>query len=72
MNGTKIKLWYIQDKPQSRAYSKVPKSRHPVASDIIYVPFSIIEHTHKQPADGDEWPVHVVTVPDWFVSKNNL
>lgn len=72
MTGTKIKLWFIEDMPNSRKYSKIPKSRNPERDDIIFVPFSLIEHTHKQPAEDGEYPVHVVTVPDWFIQKNCL
>ncbi len=66
----KVNLWKIEgatDTALARYYSRVPPNRHPQPEDYIYVPKSIIEGT-SQNLGGH----HVVTLPDWFVQKENL
>lgn len=71
-SGTKVKLWYVEDCPHSRKYCRIPQSRNPEKKDFVFVPLVLIEHTTKQPIEPGEWAVHVVTLPDWFVQKQNL
>ena len=66
MSTTKIRLWFLRETPLARLYSKVPPERHPEASDQIWVPRSITEHTSKR---GDE---HTLTLPDWFAAQHDL
>jgi len=70
----KIKLWYIgKETAAARRYSKLPSSRHPQDGDYLWVPLSIIEHATKYPAKpGEEWPEHVLTLPEWFLGRESL
>lgn len=65
---TKIRLWLIRDRPEEKArfYSKLPPERSPEKQDMIWVPRSLIEHCTKRGAE------HELTLPDWFIQKNNL
>jgi hypothetical protein len=59
-------LWFVRETPLARLYTKIPPDRHPTQADQIWVPRSIVEHTSKM---GDQ---HIVTLPEWFVEKNDL
>jgi len=71
---TKVRLWFKGDTTSGKAriYSRIPKSRNAGKDDEVIIGMSTIEHTSKRPAVGDEWPEHVVTLPDWLVSKEKL
>jgi hypothetical protein len=65
----KIRLWFIRETEKARQYSKVPvgdNCRTVDASDLAWIPLSIVEHTTKR---GNE---HVVELPDWFAEKEGL
>ena len=66
----KVRLFYMgQDTHKARRYSKVPSSRNP-EGDTVWIPASIIEHVQKWPVkDGENWPEHILTLPDWFGDK---
>lgn len=69
----KCKLWYVnQETDKARRYCRLPKSRNPEHKDYVWVPLSVIEGSTRQPAEPDEWPVHYVTVADWFGQRENL
>jgi len=69
----KVKLWSLGvDTQQARRYSKLPKSRNPQEEDFVWIPISQIEHTTRHLAEPGEWPVHIVTVSDWFGEKAGL
>lgn len=61
----KIQLWYIREYPQSYLYSSKDPSLNLKAA-LVHVPKSLIEHRSK---DGNR---HIVTLPSWFVQKENL
>jgi hypothetical protein len=71
---SKAKLYYVDTSASglARRYSILPKSRHPGPTDFIWLPVSQIEGTTKYPPKGDEWPVHIVTIPDWLARKHNI
>jgi hypothetical protein len=53
----------------ARLYFKLPKERAQV-EDGVWIPRSIIEHTSRlNAANQDE---HILTLPNWFVEKNDL
>ena len=62
----KMRLWFIRESANARFYSRVPMDRHPELSDCLWIPRSVVEHTTKR---GIE---HEVTLPDWFIDKENL
>lgn len=59
-------LYFIRETPLARLYSKLPPERNPGKEDQIWIPRSIVEHTTKMPH------AHIVTLPEWFVVKENL
>jgi hypothetical protein len=79
----KVNLYLIRETPKARLYSRFPFKAVPPESEdlntssiydgptepenVVWVPLSIVEHTTKNP-DGH----HIVTLPDWFVEKENL
>lgn len=71
---TKIRLWFARETDLARLYCKIPPERRTLAfiesemsGDFIWIPKSIIEHTSKEPSG-----LHIVTLPDWFLEKNQL
>jgi hypothetical protein len=75
MSTTKAKLWFTgRTTALARQYSKLPLSREPESSDYVWLPIGQIEHTTKYPGpeDGKEWPVHIVTIPQWLADKNSI
>ena len=66
----KIRLWLVQETDKARCYYKFNPvntgAAEPNATDLVWVPRSIIEHTTKR---GNE---HVVELPDWFIEKEKL
>lgn len=66
MSTTTVRLWLVRETDKARLYSRVPPERHGDASDEIWVPLSIAEHTTKRGAE------HMVTLPDWFITKEDL
>lgn len=70
----KVKLWAVgKETNAARLYSRLPSSRRPHGTDHVWVPISLIEHVQRWPVkDGEEWPEHILTVPDWFAAKENL
>lgn len=70
----RVKLWFTgQESDKARKYCRLPKSRNPEHIDYVWVPFSLIEHCTRFPAEeDDEWPAHVVAIADWFCTKNGL
>lgn len=61
----RIRLWLIRQTDKARLYCRHGKPT-PDDSDCVWVPLSIVEHTTKR---GNE---HEVTLPDWFIEKENL
>jgi hypothetical protein len=59
-------LWFVRETPLARLYTKIPPERRPTKDDEIWVPRSVVEHTSKM---GNQ---HIVTLPDWFLEKNDL
>jgi hypothetical protein len=72
MSTTKAKLWFIRETASARRYSKLTAARCPEQSDTFWLPISQIEHTTKFPAQENDWPIHVVTIPDWLAEKHGL
>lgn len=67
MSTSQRTLWFVSETALARLYTKIPPERHPTKKDELWVPRSIVEHTSKM-AGG----VHILTLPDWFVEKNEL
>ena len=67
---TQITLWFIEESPLARKYSKLPPDRHPTEEDMIWIPKSVIEHTSKMGVQFCDQ--HIVTVQDWFVRNKKL
>lgn len=67
---TKVRLWFVRETEKARRYCPIPPDRSPTEGDMIWIPKSIIEHTTKYATDTNGWPIHIVTLPDWFVEKN--
>lgn len=71
MSTARVNLWKvpgIADTALARRYSKLPPERNPKdASDFVWVPISIIEHTSRNIGGH-----HIVTLPNWFVEKEGL
>ncbi len=72
----KRRLFFIRETPLARAYvkhnrPKVVQGFHETPpDDVIWIPRSIIEHTSKlNAADPAE---HILTLPIWFLEKNEL
>ena len=73
IDATTARLWFTGKTTESaRLYSKLPKSRHPGKEDEVWLPLSQIEHTTKYPPEGDEWPIHVITLPEWLAKNHDL
>lgn len=72
MSAAKVKLFYVDTSASglARRYSITPKSRG--NAEFIWLPVSQIEGTTKYPPEPNEWPVHIVTIPDWLARKHNL
>lgn len=66
------KLWFVRQTESARLYSKLPRSRNPERSDEVWIPISQIEHTTRHPSQGEEWPVHIVKIPDWLAEKHSI
>jgi hypothetical protein len=66
-----IRLWLVRETDKARLYCKFDPSTKPNVvidekSDCVWIPLSIVEHTSKR---GN---VHMVSLPDWFIEKENL
>lgn len=66
MSASTITLWLLRETEKARLYSRTRLSNFGSSIDSIWIPKSIIEHTTKR---GNE---HDVTLPDWFMEKENL
>jgi len=63
-------MWFLRETPLARKYSRLPPDKFPMPEDMLWMPRSIIEHTSKlNAANPDE---HILTLPNWFVEKENL
>ena len=68
-----VRLWFTgQETEAARLYCKLPKSRNPEKSDEVWLPLSQIEHVTRYPAKPNEWPEHVVTIPEWLAQNHDL
>ncbi len=68
---TQITMWYIQESSLAWQYSRIPPERNPQKEDKVWIPKSIVEHRSKD--GGDKvWSRHIVTLPDWYVTRENL
>lgn len=66
MSTSQRTLWFVRETPAARLYTRIPPARNPQPSDEIWIPRSVVEHTSKT---GN---VHILTIADWFVEKENL
>ena len=62
--SAKVRLFLIRETELARLYSKTPPGRD---LSEVWIPKSIVEHTSKN-TNGE----HIVTLPDWFLEKEDL
>jgi hypothetical protein len=71
MNTTEVTLWMIHETALARLYSTKPKIENPDEQGV-WIPRAHIKQTTKHLAKSGQWPLHIVTLPDWIVNAHKL